>query len=246
MKRAVSVVMVVLVLFTFFACSGDPSPTVVHEGESVKLIRTMMALDYASMSVAEFNETIQTMCTDAGTTVFEVISAAYDHFFVSDDSGEFMYFLFTDPELEAFMETTLEYSAQEIFGEPVHQKTVFYMTMPGMSAADMSKKHEQMRPDEWAQYVEENLADIRTLAVLLYTIEADIPNPESITVAERDAKINDTHATIQDSFLRMSPEAVLDDSLEPTLSAMFETLSAVYSDDKMSVGCQILSLERDE
>lgn len=225
--------------------SADGTPNIVHEDKSVKIIRSMMELNYASMTVAEFNETIQTLCADADTTVFEVISNAYDHYSVYDDSGEFMYYLFSDHSLETFMQTTLSYSAQEIFGEPVHLGNIMYMTMPNMTAMEVSQKREQMQPDEWERYFEEHIADISVFPVLSYAIEANIQDPGAIMVSERDSKINDIHSAIKEFLLGLDAEAVMAETLEDDILAEFERLSTMYSDDKMMVECRIQSIERD-
>lgn len=249
MKKLVSGFIIALSLLSLLAgCSdvlANDMPNVVHQDESVKLIYSMMELDYASMAVAEFNETIQTLCEDADTTVFQVISDAYEHFAVYDDSGEFMYHLFSDHNLEAFMQTTLSYSAQEIFGEPVHLGTVTYMTMPDMTAMDVFQKREQTQPDEWERYFQEMIADISVFPVLSYAIETNIPTPETLTVSERDSRINDIQAAIRKLLLGMDKEAVSAENLWDVIEAEFEMLSVEFSDAGIAVKCRMQGLERD-
>jgi|GEM_PF-4193019 len=258
MRKTVSGIIIVLFAFlVLVGCSdktsppadsdksADGTPNIIHEDESVRLIRSMMELDYASMTVAEFNESIQTLCADADTNVFEVISDAYDHFAVYNESGEFMYTMFGDSGLKTFMQTTLSYSAQEIFGEPIYLGSISYMTMPNMTAMELSQKREQMRTDEWERYFEEIIANISVFPVLSYEVEANTQDPGAILVSERDSKINDIHSSIKDFLLSMDTEAVMAVTLEDDILAELDRLSAMYSDDKMTVECRVQSIERD-
>ena len=221
------------------------SAEIVHEGESVQIIRAIMELDYNSMTVEEFNKTIQKMCSDAGTNIFEVISDAYDHFGVYNDSGEFVDTVFPDSELEHFMQTTLEYSSQEIFGEPVHLGSIMYMTTPDMSAKDLRQKKAQMSHDEWNNYFEENISEITVFPILSYSIEAGIANPDSLLVADRDGRINDTHTAIINFFTELDKETSMQENLWNIIELEFERISSQESDAKISISCMIQELERD-
>lgn len=260
MKKLVSIVLVLLSIAALAGCSDSSSPSagsdtldapgdtitsVVDEDKSVQIIRSMMELDYPSMTVTAFNEAILMLCTNADTTVFEVISDAYEHFSVYDESGEFISIMFKDRDLESFMQTTLSYSAAEIFGEPVHMGSVTYMTMPDMTATELSQKRMQMQPDEWERFYEQNIADISIFPVLSYEIKADIPEPGTLLVSERDDKLDDIHTSIQAFLLGLDAERASAEALEDDVLAEFERLSAIYSDDKMAVECQIQSIERD-
>lgn len=192
-KVVVGIVLLLLSMSILAGCSNGntsnaPTETnsrvVVHEGQSVQIIRSIMELDYSSMSVTEFNEAIQMLCKDADTTVFDVMSDAYDHFSVYDESGEFVSVTFTDEDLESFMRTTLSYSAAEIFGEPVHMGNIMYMTMPNMTAEEFSLKREQMATDEWERFYQDNIANISIFPILSYEIVADIPDFQALLVSE--------------------------------------------------------------
>lgn len=226
-----------------------PSPagadTAVNENASVQLIHSMMALDYRSMTVSQFNEDIQALCADAGTTVFQVISDVYDHFSVYDEDGVFVDTIFPDRELESFVQTTLEYSAQEIFQEPVHTGSIMYMTMPGVTATELHGKKEEMPREEWNRFFEENIGDISIFPVLTYSITEAISDPETLLIAERDDRLNDTQASIANFFLGMDPEDALEETLWDRIESEFDSISAEHSDDKITISCQIQGLERD-
>lgn len=225
---------------------GDGSTETVHEGESVQLIRAMMCLDYASMTVAEFNEKIQAMCAEAGTTIFEVLSDVYDHYAVYDEEGEFVATVFSDYDLEVFMETTLSYSAQEIFGEPVHLGSVMYMTLPGYTAKELYQKKEQMSFDEWDSFFEEHIAEINIFPTLFYSIEADIANAEKLLISDRDGKLNDAQESIISFFVGLDEDVARAANIEDVVRLELEKISAQKSDISMSLICGIQGLEREE
>lgn len=260
-KLIVGIVLVLLNISTLTGCANSSLPPVsssmpdtptetnskevVHEDNSVQIIRSMMELDYSTMTVAAFNEAIQKLCGDADTTVFEVMSDAYDHFSVYDKTGEFVSIAFTDPNLEIFMQTTLSYSAAEMFGEPVHMGSVMYMTMPDMSAKELSQKRELMQSDEWEHFYQDNIADISIFPVLSYEIVANIPDSQALLVSERDDRLNHIHAAIQTYFLNMDAQTALAETLEDDVLTEFKRISTIYSDDKMIVECRIQTIERD-
>ncbi|MGI6153202.1 MAG: hypothetical protein ACOYJB_05115 [Christensenellaceae bacterium] len=221
------------------------TPDVPREDASVQLIRSMMELDYAAMTVAEFNETIQQMCENEGTSVFEVISDAYDHFAVYDESGEFSGTKYSDIGLETFMQTTLDYSAQEIFGEPVHLDSVMYMTLPGKTAMETYRLMVQMQSAEWDSFYNENIADLTIYPILSYAVERNIPDPQTTLVAERDSRINNVRDSIRTFLLEMDEQAAMADNLQHVLEAKLQTISDEYSDSDISVLCTIQGLERD-
>ncbi|MDL2294434.1 hypothetical protein LJC60_07380 [Ruminococcaceae bacterium OttesenSCG-928-D13] len=222
---------------------GSHSASVVHEDESVQLIRSMMSLDYSSMTISDFNETIQAKCADADTDIFQVISDVYDHFTVYDDAGEFVGTVFTDRELEAFMETTLAYSAQEIFGEPVHLFNISYMTTPDLTAKQLYQMKEQMSFDEWNAFFEEHIAEINTFPAFFYSIEVEIADPDTLLVSERDSRINDARASIVSYFIELDKETAAAETLWDTLALELEAISAKYSDSHISVECSVHELE---
>ncbi len=223
------------------AVSGNANQTA---SDPEAIVRKMMELDYTSMHVAEFNRSIEELCNASGTNIFEVIAALYDRYLVDDVGNGLQYMLFPDVGLETFVDTTLEYSAQELFGEPVIQDQVSYQTMPSMTAADLAKKKQSMPPDEWAAFFQEHIAEINVFPVLSYSIEFLLPHPESLTVAERDSRLNHVRSGVRDYLLALSPEAVQAESLESDLSAELDRLSIAQSDDDMTIICTVQGLER--
>ena len=213
--------------------------------EPVRIIRSMMGLDYPSMTVADFNKSIQTICTEAHTDIFEVIVDAYDHFGVYDDAGEFVGTVFSDRDIEHFVNSTLSYSAQEIFGEPVHLGNIAYMTLPGFTAKELYEKKEQMSFDEWNIFFEEHIAEICTWPVLSYAIKVDIATPDTLLVSERDGNINAAQASIINFFVSMDKETAMANNLWDILEVEFATISTEQSNAGMSVSCRIQGLERD-
>lgn len=225
--------------------SSDAASNATDEKDAVQLVRSMMELDYADMSIADFNQTIQQICSEADTTIFDAISYTYDHYAVYDDAGVYTGTIFTDRELESFFKTTLSYSSQEIFEEPIHMGSIMYMTMPDMTALELDAKKEAMQPEEWERYFDENIQEINVFPVLSYEIEAVVQDEKSVTVFERDERINGIHSAIKAYFLGLAPEAAASESLEQELSAEFEALSAGNSDEKISIQCRIQAIERD-
>ena len=253
-KSIIGIVIVLLSMSILVGCSNQnitnvPTETdtreVVHEGQSVQIIRSMMELEYSSMTVAEFNDAIQLLCEKADTNVFEVMSDAYDHYSVYDKTGEVVSVIFADSDLESFMKTTLSYSSAEIFGEPFHMGSVMYMTTPNMTAEELSQKRALMTTEEWGLYFKDNISDIRIFPVLSYVIETTTPDSQNILVSERDSRINNIHTDIETFVLSMDAEAVSEDTFEDDVLTEFERISMMYSDDKMSVGCEVQGVERD-
>lgn len=226
-------------------CVAGGMAEIVHEGEAVLLVRDMMALPYRSMTVAEFNLAIQRLCADAGTDVFAVISDVYDHYYTCDDAGEFVGFVFSDRELEVFMETTLAYAAQEIFGEPVLLGSVMYVTLPGMTAVEVYEERERMAADEWAAFFEAHIEEIAVFPVLSYAIEEEIADEKALLVVERDRRMNGARDAIVSALLGLSEEEAAAEALWDVLEEAFERISAAFSDGEMTVVCRIQGLERD-
>lgn len=225
--------------------SSDITSDAAIEKDAVQLIRSMMELDYADMSVADFNQAIQQICADADTTVFDAISYTYDYYAVYDDTGVYTGAVFTDRDLERFFKTTLSYSSQEIFGEPVHMDSIMYMTTPDMTALELDEKKEAMQPEEWDHYFNENIQKFNMFPVLSYEIEAVVQDEASVTVSERDSRIDGIHSAIKEYFLGLTPEAAASETLEEELTAEFERLSVRNSDEKISIECRIQAVERD-
>lgn len=248
--KVLSIMLAMILAMVPMTASAAISPagaerTIVHEGESVLLVREMMALDYEEMTVAQFNETIQKLCADAGTNIFEVIVDAYSHYATYDATGTYVGTVFTDKALKAFMQTTLEYSAQEIFGEPVQTGSIMYITMPGVNAMEMHNRIAEMADAEWHEYFEKHIAEITIFPVLSYAIEVTQADPDTLLVGARDSRINGTIAAINNLLLAMDEDAVRAETLWDTLEAAFERISAEQSDDEIAIVCKIQGLERD-
>lgn len=221
------------------------SASVVHEDESVQIIHSIMKLNYETMTVTDFNATIQAICADASTNIFEAISDVYDHFAVYDDAGEFIGTVFTDRDFEAFMDTTLAYSAQEIFEAPFHLFNVAYMTTPDLTAKELYQMKEQMSFDEWNAFFEEHIAEINTFPAFFYSMEIEIADPDTLLVSERDSRINDAQASIVNYYIELDQETVAAETFLDTLALELETMSARYSDARITVECCVQELEYD-
>lgn len=261
MKKRTVIIIAMLLSITFLSgCSQQSEPPKqtettstaadtnvnnLNEDPSVQIIRSIMELDYSSMTVAEFNETIQLLCENEDTNIFEVMSDAYDYFTAYNDSGEFISVTINDHNLESFIQTTLTYSAAEIFNEPVHMGSVIYMTMPDITAKELSLKIEQMSLDDWDRFYEENISEISIFPALSYLIEADIPDSNALLLSERDGRLNEIHIAIKDYFLGLDTETVSSETLEENLLLEFERLSVFYSDEKIGVKCLIQDIESD-
>lgn len=135
--------------------------------KAVQLVQDMMALDYNNMTVTAFNETIQQICTDAGTDIFAVIADAYDDY------------LDFDRELDTFMRTTLNYSSQQLFGEPVHIGTASYMATPNTTAREMLEIENSMSAREWDKYFDGIIGEIEVLVVVHYEIAFEMTDPDT-------------------------------------------------------------------
>ncbi|MGF7012156.1 hypothetical protein M2146_002710 [Lachnospiraceae bacterium PF1-22] len=265
MKKQVSIlVFVALVFLIVTGCDDRPqylsnteqasskmqideshSASVVHEDESVQIIRSIMKLNYETMTVTDFNAEIQAICADAGTNIFEAISDMYDHFAVYDDAGEFIGTVFTDRDLEAFMDTTLAYSAQEIFDAPFHLFNVAYMTTPDLTAKELYQMKEQMSFDEWSAFFEEHTAEINTFPAFFYSMEVEIADPDTLLVSERDSRINDAQASIVNYYIELDEETVAAETFLDTLALELKAMSEKYSDSHITVECSVQELEYD-
>ncbi|MFV0399726.1 MAG: hypothetical protein ACK5LX_03785 [Oscillospiraceae bacterium] len=205
----------------------------------VKLIREIMALDYQSMTVADFNSKITQMCEAEGTSIFAAMSDSYDHYTTYDDESNFAGIVFADPAMEAFIDTTLSYSSQEIFGEPVLSTSADYMTMKGMTAAEVLDKKREMGTEGWNEYFNNHLEDSELYISLYYTIENIIPDPSAITVAERDEAIDGVRIGMQDAFVELTEEAAQSDSLKESLQEKLDWLAGQYGSDTMQLVCKV-------
>ncbi|NLW79265.1 MAG: hypothetical protein GXY32_07650 [Ruminococcaceae bacterium] len=114
-----------------------------------------------------------------------------------------------------------------------------------MTAVEVAQKKDEMPADEWDRFFDANIQDITVFPIVSYEIEATISNSETLLVSERDGRLNDIHAAIKAFLLEMKPETAAADTLEADVLAEFERLSALYSDDQITVDCRIQSIERE-
>ncbi|MDL2237467.1 hypothetical protein LJC56_06525 [Christensenellaceae bacterium OttesenSCG-928-K19] len=205
-----------------------------QESKDVRLVREMMELDYANMTVAAFNEAIQEICEKADTNIFEVIANLYD-------GG-----LPHDRGLEVFMDTTLDYSSQQIFGEPVHLGNVMYMTLPGVTAKELAQKKAEMDTETWDVYFDENIADIQIRGTLFYEIEYGITDPKVLPVEQRDSRLNAVREGIEEFVLGMEEAEIEADTAWQAIETKLAQMTGEYSDDDMTVKCRVQNLERME
>ena len=75
--------------------------------------------------------------------------------------------------------------------------------------------------------------------------EAGIANPDSLLVADRDGRINDTHTAIINFFTELDKEISMQENLWNIIELEFERISSQESDAKISISCMIQGLERD-
>ena len=225
----------------------DPDYDVSNSNGQLGLARSMMELDYKTMTVTEFNATIEKLCDDAGATVPGVYADVAEEFRLpGDDHGPPRY---NDAKLEDFMTDTLLYSSIEIHAAhanqtAAHSNTIMYITVPGMTAKETAAILEG-DAEEAMRFTEDNAAVLNIYPLLIYNVEWDIHNMDAITVAERDSRINDIHSEIKEYWLGMSLEEIASETLESEIAAEFARISQAYSDDKMTIDCVIQSIEFD-
>lgn len=241
MKKVLATVLVFTGLFMALAGCAN------NESEALKLVHDMMALDYETMSVGDFNTAIEKLCEDADTTVSAVyhdVSAEFTtagELYGPPDYG--------DEKLAGFMIATLQYSSTEIYAANTgdaaeHMGVVMYMTVPGMTANEVATT---MAGDAEAaaKFATENAETLNIYPLLTYFVEETVHDPSAVTVSERDERINSAHAAVKETFLSLGEDVIMADTLEENLLAEFERLSAAYSDDAMTVRCVIQGVERE-
>lgn len=202
---------------------GSSSPAAVDPPDPIAIIEEMMALDYSEMTVTEFNEAIVELCEKQEQNIFAVIADAYDR----QDTFE--------RGFNAFMRSTLNYSSQEIFGEPVYIGHAAYITARGVTAAEMLQKEQEMDAAEYSSYIDGMIADIDLYVTILYNIEYDIADADTLLVAQRDSTLNGARAAIDEFVVGLSEEEILAGDIEQVLAARFEELSRQYSSEAMTV-----------
>ncbi len=240
-KKTFALFLAVLALLLAF------SGCVNNESEQLRLVRAMMNLDYKNMPVGDFNAAIESLCEDAGTTVSAVYQDVNEAFTIPGAThGPPRY---SDDHLAAFMTTTLQYSSTEISarhaGEtPAHMSAVMYLTAQGKTAQEVAQIMAG-NPEEAARFVEENAETLNTFPILIYYVEGLIRDAGAITVSERDTRVNSAHATLRDTFLSLTAEEAMADTLEESLGVTFEALSAAHSDAVMTVRFVVQGISRE-
>lgn len=199
--------------------------------ESIALVRSMMALDYEGMSVAAFNDEIQRISDDAGKNFFEVVANAYEGY-----EG-------FDKELDDFIRSTIEYSAQDIFGEPVYMGNASYRTTRSVTAADMLEKQRQMEPAAFSAYLDGILADIDIYTTVFYTLEFTIVDGEALLVSQRDAQLNGARAAVEDYVAGLSEDEIQAEDAKTRIAGQLEAIAAEYSSAGMGLRGELTSFE---
>lgn len=224
--------------------SDSESQSSFEESENMLLLREMAALDYPSMTVADFNQKIQDIAAKGELSIFEVISNIYDEGTIKDKNGGFITVLLPDDaDLRDFFETTLAYSSQEIFSEQTHMANVAYITTKSMTAAEMRQKERTMTEAAWNDYFNEIVQDIEIYTTLFYEIEVEISDPDTLPVSIRDDRINTVRKEIETFLFSMTPEEINADDLQTRIESKFDEMHAKYSDGQMKIVCRIQSLE---
>lgn len=222
---------------------SNPQPSA-EESESLRLLKEMMALDYPTMSVSDFNQSVQDIAAKEDMSIFEVISNIYDEGEVVDKNGAFITILLPDDtELRDFLETTLNYSSQEIFKEPVHMAATAYITTANLTAEELRKKELSMTDVAWHDYFEGIVQDIELYTTLFYEIEFEVFEPETLLVSVRDARINAVQSDVEAFLLSMTPEEINAGDLQARIESKLNEISEEYSDDQVKISCRIQSLE---
>ena len=147
------------------------------------------------------------------------------------------------------MTDTLLYSSIEIHAAhadqtAAHSNTIMYITVPGMTAKETAAIMEG-DAEEAIRFVEDNAAVLSIYPLLIYNIEWDIRDADTITVAERDSRVNAAHDAVKEYFLSLTPDEATAETLEERLGAEFERLSAAHSDDVMTIRCAVDAIARE-
>lgn len=246
MKRIFSGLLVLLLCVMLFAACQTPPPSMPASGSepvpqtsselaqtesSPLLVAKMMELDYGRMSVEEFNNTIQEICADAGTSIFDVIVDLYE---MEDE---------LTPNMIHFLRTTLDYSSQEIFGEPVYLGSSSYITAPGVTAREMWEKERDMEPADWDAYFDSIIADIEVYAVVHYEAHYSIADPGVLTVVQRDEILNGVRSDIQNFVIDQSEEDIEGEGMKETIEKELEKIAAAHSDENVTINCLLQMVE---
>lgn len=200
--------------------------------DSLALVEQMMTLDYQNLTVEEFNQAIVQICDKADTNIFQVIADVYDQPEPLDrDTG-------------AFMHSTLEYSAQQLFGEPVYLGSVSYILTAGETAAGMLQKQQEMEPAAWDAYFDSVLGDITTYNTAFYEVDFNVLHPGQLLVAQRDDRLNALRAGMEEYVTGMSPEEMEAEGAADSITARLEELAAAGTDPDMELTARLQNLER--
>lgn len=214
--------------------SRAASAPAASSGGSESLVRQMMELDYTAMPVDAFNKAIVEISERAGTNIFAVIADLLD-------SAPF-----SDAALDDFLRTTLDYSSAQIFGEPVYIGTAAYITLPGLTAQQVAEKRQAMVPAAWEKYLDARIADATVYVTAHYTIEFEITDGATFTVAQRDARLNAVRQGVLAFMLEQSEAGIAGDEMPEAMRQKMAELSAANSGDDMRVECTLERWENAE
>lgn len=211
--------------------------------DALQIIREMMALDYADMTIAEFNTAIQDIARKHELTVFEVIAAAHDATALYDDNNEFIANVIEDQEVEAFLHMTLKYSAQDIIEAPGYLESIAYITAPNVTAKEMQEKKAQMTSAAYNAYLDGIVDEMTVHAEVFFQVEYLIPDPAELTVGQRDAKLNAIFSEMEAFVVAMSEDEVVAPDIEDRLTARLDELTEEYSDSSIHIICGLVDIE---
>lgn len=246
----------ILILFTAFlfsvslmGCSKKEDTTSSgdiqnEQGEYISLLNEIIELPYQTMTVKEYNQVIQDICTAKNSNIFEVISKAYDIYGVYDSDNQYIGTQFEPVELEQQMKTTLQYSSQEIFGEPTYLGSVAYFITEQESVMELFEKENQLSTLEWNNYFNSIIDQITEYVVIHYEIHYVIIDDESITVSERDATLNSFRSEMETFILTMTEEEIQSENFEEIVNGKLIELSEQFSTELIQLKGAIFSVER--
>ena len=250
MKKIGWCLLMVSCLFCLVACApveevepagpdvDDESPALTET--SMALLTQMMALDYETMYVEDFQEQVQALCAQQGLTLEQVLAAAAGE--ICDAQGEVIGFAQADASTTQFITTTLRYTQCALSGEGWCQDFVYYEGADAYREALLLKQQE-LGPLAWQEYYREELAPVLDLQVRLsYEMMLAPVAPGLLTVAERDARCQDLQQQVERYFLHLTPQQLLAADAQQTLDAACASLATQASNDVLTFSCHLQAL----
>ncbi len=219
---------------TVFAVDLPPAGTIdtMGKNDAYKVLVEISELDYEDMTVAGFAGEVETISEKAGTDIFSLMSEAdidYEN---------------TDP-LYPFATGVLSHTSQELFSSAIGGEETPYMTgyVEKLRAHDIMSDKGTMSDEEFEAFLEDvqkfedagfdtTVYDFQ--AYFTYTFLYDIPNPNVITVGEREGKIAYIKKDFQAYVDGLSEDDLVATGAKADMIAKLKQLAKKYSDNKIS------------